>query len=48
MDSINIAILGCGIVGGGVARIITEINDELGIRASKKVNLKKIVELAPK
>jgi len=48
MDSINIAILGCGTVGGGVARIITEINDELDVRASQKVNLKKIVELAPK
>ena len=47
MDILNIAILGCGTVGGGVAQIITEINNELSVRARKKIVLKKIVELCP-
>lgn len=47
METLNIAILGCGTVGGGVAQIITEINSELTDRASKKIELKKIVELFP-
>jgi homoserine dehydrogenase len=48
MNTLNIAILGCGTVGGGVARIITEMNNELSIRANTKIELKKIVELFPK
>lgn len=48
MKEFNIAIFGCGTVGGGVARIITEMNRELSERSSCKINLKKIVELAPK
>lgn len=48
MKIINVAILGCGTVGGGVARIITEINSDLNIRANAQINLKKIVELSPK
>ena len=47
MDTLNIAILGCGTVGGGVARIITEINNDLSVRARTKIVLKKIVELCP-
>ena len=47
MDTLNIAILGCGTVGGGVARILTEMKDELSMRARKKIVLKKIVELCP-
>jgi homoserine dehydrogenase len=47
MDSLNIAILGCGTVGGGVARIITEINNDLSVRARTKIVLRKIVELCP-
>ncbi len=47
MDTLNIAILGCGTVGGGVARIITEINNDLSVRARAKIVLKKIVELCP-
>lgn len=47
MDTLNIAILGCGTVGGGVARIITEINNDLSIRARTKIVLKQIVELCP-
>jgi len=48
METINIAILGCGTVGGGVSQIITEINKDLTTRANKKIVLKKIVELFPK
>jgi len=47
MDTLNIAILGCGTVGGGVARIISEINNDLSVRAQTKIVLKKIVELCP-
>jgi homoserine dehydrogenase len=47
MDSLNIAILGCGTVGGGVAQIITEISKDISTRANKKIVLKKIVELYP-
>jgi len=47
MDTLNIAILGCGTVGGGVAQIISEINPDLSVRARTKIVLKKIVELCP-
>ncbi len=47
MDTLNIAILGCGTVGGGIAKIITEINNELSIRAKTNIVLKNIVELCP-
>ncbi|MDP2115454.1 MAG: homoserine dehydrogenase, partial [Bacteroidota bacterium] len=47
MKTINIAILGCGTVGGGVAKIIAEINNELMMRAKTKIVLTKIVELCP-
>lgn len=48
MEQINVAIIGCGTVGGGVAKILTEMADELSERASKKVVLKQILELRPK
>ena len=47
METLNVAILGCGTVGGGVAQIITEMNDELSAKANTKIKLKKIVELNP-
>jgi homoserine dehydrogenase len=47
MKSLNIAILGCGKVGGGVAQILTELKEELSARASCNIELKKIVELNP-
>jgi homoserine dehydrogenase len=47
METLNIAILGCGTVGGGVAKIISEMEKDLEIRANKKIVLKKIVELDP-
>ena len=48
MKDFNIAILGCGTVGGGVAKILLEMNDELCNRTGRKIVLKKIVELFPK
>ena len=36
MDTLNIAILGCGTVGGGVAKIITEINNDLSSQGQDK------------
>lgn len=47
METINIAILGCGTVGGGVAQILSEMENDLNCRANKKIVLKKIVELEP-
>lgn len=47
MDTLNIAILGCGTVGGGVAQIISEINTDISKRAGTKIVLRKIVELCP-
>jgi homoserine dehydrogenase len=47
METLNIVILGCGTVGGGVARIITDMSNNLAFRAKKKIVVKKIVELKP-
>jgi homoserine dehydrogenase len=47
MNNLNIAILGCGTVGGGVARILSEINKELSQRANTQLVLQQIVELCP-
>lgn len=48
MDTLNIAIFGCGTVGGGVAQIISEINSDISKKAGSKIILRKIVELCPK
>jgi len=48
MKQFNIAIFGCGTVGGGVARILTEIKDTISQRCGCNINLKKIVEIEPK
>ncbi len=47
MKSFNIALIGCGTVGGGVAKIMTEINNTLAERAGRPVKIAKIVELNP-
>lgn len=47
MNTINIAILGCGTVGGGVAKIISEINDDLNVRSNAQLVLKRVVEIQP-
>jgi homoserine dehydrogenase len=48
MENFNVAILGCGTVGSGVAKIINDINTELSERSNSKIVLKKIVDLFPK
>ena len=48
MDSFNIAIFGCGTVGGGVAKIILENETLLAARAGKPLRIVKIVDLFPK
>jgi homoserine dehydrogenase len=47
MKSFNIALIGCGTVGGGVVKIVTEINKTLEERAGRPVKVSKIVELDP-
>ncbi|MCQ2249608.1 MAG: homoserine dehydrogenase [Bacteroidales bacterium] len=47
MKPLNIAILGCGTVGGGVAKILTEQKELLSKRAGREINLKVIAELNP-
>jgi len=48
MEYFNVAILGCGTVGSGVAKILLDMSDELSARAGKKIRLVKIVDLFPK
>ncbi|MEJ5264976.1 MAG: homoserine dehydrogenase [Bacteroidales bacterium] len=48
MDYFNVAILGCGTVGSGVAKILIDMPEELAVRAGKKIQLVKIVDLFPK
>jgi homoserine dehydrogenase len=43
----RVAILGCGTVGGGVARILLEQKDALRERAGRDVVLARIVDLTP-
>ncbi|MBN2545895.1 MAG: homoserine dehydrogenase [Spirochaetes bacterium] len=48
MKKTNIAILGSGTVGGGVAKILLETKKDLEIKSGSQINLVKIVELFPK
>lgn len=47
MKTFNVAILGCGTVGGGVAQILLNMKNDLALRTGRPVNLTKIVELFP-
>jgi homoserine dehydrogenase len=47
MKPLNVAIIGCGTVGGGVAQILTELEGHINRRSHNAVVLKKIVELEP-
>lgn len=47
MKRCNVAIIGCGTVGGGVASIITQMKTELTERAGCPVSIGAIVELRP-
>ncbi len=48
MTPFSIAILGCGTVGGGVARIILDLQSVLSDRSARTIELRKIVDLSPK
>ena len=45
MKKFRVAIIGCGTVGGGVAKILTEISSKLAERANSTIELARIVEL---
>ena len=47
MKDYNIAILGCGTVGSGVAKIITEMKDNLSKRSGHNIRIAKIVDIYP-
>ncbi|ACC98415.1 Homoserine dehydrogenase [Elusimicrobium minutum Pei191] len=47
MENYNIALLGCGTVGSGTAKIISEFSAALSERSGKKINISKIVDLRP-
>jgi homoserine dehydrogenase len=47
MEKFNVAILGCGTVGSGVAKILLDMQSELSERAQVQIELKKIVDLFP-
>lgn len=48
MKDFNVAILGCGTVGGGTAKILLEMKDELYNKTGRNIIIKKVVELYPK
>jgi homoserine dehydrogenase len=47
MEKFRIAILGCGTVGGGVAKIILEQAQSLAIKSGKQIEIAKILDLFP-
>jgi homoserine dehydrogenase len=42
-DALGIALIGCGTVGGGVARILLEHRDRLAARAGRTLELRRVV-----
>lgn len=48
MKPFNIAILGCGTVGSGVAKILLDMEQVLPARARRTIKLKSIIDLFPK
>lgn len=47
MEKFRVAILGCGTVGGGVAKIILEQAQSLAIKSGKQIEIAKILDLFP-
>ncbi|MGD8600441.1 MAG: hypothetical protein PVF19_03675, partial [Gemmatimonadota bacterium] len=43
----RVAILGCGTVGGGVARILREQSEALAGKAGEQIELARVVDLFP-
>lgn len=48
MKPFTIAILGCGTVGSGVAKILLDMGSVLSDRSARPIELRKIVDLSPK
>ena len=42
-ESLNLALLGCGVVGGGVAKLLLEQRERLTRRAGRPLSLKRVV-----
>jgi homoserine dehydrogenase len=47
MDPFNIALIGCGTVGGGVARLLLDQRDRLAARAGRPLVLRRVVVRDP-
>src|SRR5947199_2553193 len=47
MEPLNIALLGCGTVGGGVARLLLEQQERLAARAGRPLLLRRVVVRDP-
>src|SRR5262245_4557624 len=47
MDPLGIALLGCGTVGGGVAKLLVEQPDRLAARAGRPLALRRVVVRDP-
>src|SRR6266853_984251 len=47
MEPLNIALIGCGTVGGGVARLLLEHPQRLAARAGRPLVLKRVVVKDP-
>ncbi|MGQ9675764.1 MAG: homoserine dehydrogenase [Chloroflexota bacterium] len=41
-DSINVGVLGCGVVGGGVVKVLLERSNQLAERVGKRIRLAKV------
>ncbi|HTX72621.1 MAG TPA: homoserine dehydrogenase [Rectinemataceae bacterium] len=48
MEDFRIAILGCGTIGGGTARVLLDNHEEFSRRAGKRLVLSTIVDLHPR
>jgi homoserine dehydrogenase len=46
-EPLNIALIGCGTVGGGVARLLLEQGDRLAARAGRRLSLRRVVVRDP-
>src|SRR5262249_22001298 len=46
-EALNLALLGCGTVGGGVAKMLLEQRDRVTQRAGRQLNLKRVVVRDP-
>src|SRR5262249_47668045 len=47
MDALGIALIGCGTVGGGVAKLLLEKPDRLTARAGRPLELRRVVVRDP-